>query len=166
MEFSVQGPFEITKETVGKGKFRLLFADFWSSHPSLDDIQDQSGVYVFAAKTGNGYTPLYVGKATKSFSKEVFNQTNKYKYSDAMLDYVRCKPVIFFIVPPHGKGKAKSTIIDEVETFLIQTAYTKNSDIQNIKKTRMPSWSIRGAVRNAKRGAPKSSIEFRKAIGL
>lgn len=166
MEFSVKGPFDIAKEKVGKGKFRLLFADFWSSSSELEEISKERGVYVFAAKAGRGYTPLYVGKATKSFGQEAFNPTNKHKYSDAMLEYERCKPVMFFVIPPGRRGKVNGSAIDEVETFLIQTAYNKNSDIQNVKKTRMPSWSIRGAVRNAKRGAPKGAIEFRKAIGL
>lgn len=166
MELSVRGPFDIAKEKVGKGKFRLLFADFWSSSSELEDISGQRGVYVFAAKAGRGYTPLYVGKATRNFGQEVFNPANKHKYSDAMLEYERCKPVMFFVIPPKRRGRLSGGIIDEVETFLIQTAYGKNSDIQNVKKTRMPSWSIRGAVRNAKRGAPKSAIEFRKAIGL
>ncbi len=166
MEFLVRGPFAIGKEKLSSGKFRLDFNDFWTSDTKLKDICDERGVYVFAAKTGRGYTPLYVGKATRIFFKEVFNATNKHKYSDAMLDYKRCKPVMFFVVPPKKRGPVNGKIIDQVETFLIQSAYKKNSDIQNIKKTRMPVWSIRGAVRNAKRGAPKDSIEFRKAIGL
>ena len=166
MEFSVKGPFDIKKERVGKGRYRLLFEDFWSSSSAIAKISEERGVYVFAAKTGRGYAPLYVGKATKSFGKEAFNPTNKHKYSDAMLKYERCRPVMFFVTPPERRGKVNVTAIDEVETFLIQTAYNKNSEIQNVKKTRMPSWSIRGTVRNEKRGAPKSAIEFRKAIGL
>ncbi|TXI49549.1 MAG: hypothetical protein E6Q50_06715 [Lysobacter sp.] len=166
MEFSVKGPYEITRQRLGVGRRRLLFAEFWDAADGREKLAEKAGVYMFAAKTGRGYKPLYVGKATKSFGQEVFNASNKHKYTDAMLEYERCLPVMFFVIPPTRKGKVNGRVIDQVETFLIQTAYAKNPDIKNVKKTRMPEWSIRGVVRNARKGAPKDSIQFRNAIGL
>jgi hypothetical protein len=166
MEFSVKGPYEVGREKVRAGRYRLLFSEFWDEDNDRQDLASSRGVYVFAAKTGGGYMPLYVGKATRSFRQEVFNPSNKHKYADAMLEYQRGKPVMFFVMPPSRKGKVNGKIIDEVETFLIQTAYVKNPGIQNVKKTRMPTWSIRGVVRNSKSGAPKDAIQFRNAIGL
>jgi hypothetical protein len=163
-EFLVRGPYVIPKEKARNGD-RLLYDEFWEEHAELEEYAGKSGVYVFGVRAGRGYTPLYVGKATRSFKKECFNPTNKHKYSDAMKDYIRCAPVIFFVVHPSQRGKVNSAMIDEIETFLIQTAYSKNPDIQNIKKTRMPDWSIRGVVRNTTKGASKSATEFRKLIG-
>jgi hypothetical protein len=69
--FVIHGPREIKYEK-RKGGRTLLFDDFWEEN---NDLAEQQGCYVFAIRN-RGLTPIYVGKATKSFKQETFKPAN------------------------------------------------------------------------------------------
>ena len=47
--------------------------EFWESNKKYEP---RRGCYVFAIRAGRGYTPGYIGKATKGFKNEVFEYHN------------------------------------------------------------------------------------------
>src|SRR3989337_1962082 len=103
-EFLISGPYDIPFEHAGGGR-RLYYKDFWDQTADLKLISDERGVYLFGVREGKGFTPLYIGSATKSFRQECFNQSNRHKYLDGLADYKKCSPVMFFVVHPKQKGK-------------------------------------------------------------
>jgi hypothetical protein len=145
--FVVHGPFEMTHEKKKNGRI-LVFDDFWDEDAQANYLAEECGCYVFAVRSGGGLQPLYVGKATKTFKQEAFNSSNKYKYHNGFSNYAAGTPVMYFVVHPSQKGPTNEKCITEIESFLIQSGAAKNPNIQNIKGTQRPNWSIKGVVRS------------------
>jgi hypothetical protein len=151
----VSKPFDIDCDKASKGSKRHIGKEhtkkFWDKEANV--YATKQGCYIFALKASKGYTPWYVGKATKGFKQECFNPLNLNRYNEVLFKGRRGKPVIFFIARGGHKNKVPAGIVDELETYLIQTAFGKNPDILNRAKTGKPNWRIKGAVR-AGRGKP------------
>jgi hypothetical protein len=161
--FTVRGPFEIEYEK-RKGGRVLLFDDFWDEDGNAADLAEERGCYVFALRN-RALTPIYVGKAPRSFKQETFNPANKHKYNNGFSDYGRGTPVMYFVVHPTQRGRANAKEIREIENFLIQAGFAKNSRLQNVKGTQQPSWSIKGVVRSS--GRPKRvETQFRSLFDI
>ncbi len=111
-------------------------------------------------RAGGGLQPIYVGKATKTFQQETFNPSNKNKYHQGFSDYAKCTPVMYFVVHPKQKGPINSRQIKEIEDFFIQAGVVKNPNIQNVKGTQKPSWSIKGVMRSGVGKRSKAELEF------
>ena len=156
--FSVHGPFEVDFEKRPGGR-TLTFDEFWSEDSDASYLAGERGSYVFAIRN-KSLTPIYVGKATKTFKQETFNQTNKHKYHNGFSEYAKGKPLMFFVVHPTQKGKTNSKQIGQIEDFLIQAGAAKNPDIQNVKGVGQPGWIIKGVVRGSagKRSAAETSF--------
>lgn len=129
--------------------------EFWKQHP---DSGGHRGCYVFAIRAGKGWTPGYVGKATKTFKQEVFAPHKLAKYQRFLADYHKGTPMLFFIVAPKKRGQANSTHIGELERFLIQVALAANPELLNIKGTKEEEWSITGVLRS-ERGKPSAAAK-------
>jgi hypothetical protein len=156
--FAVEGPFDIDFEKRPGGR-TLNFEAFWSKDSPATHLAGKSGCYVFAIRN-RALTPIYVGKATKTFKQETFNPTNKHKFHSGFSDYAKGSPVMYFVVHPTQKGKTNSKQIGEIEDFLIQAGVAKNPDIQNVKGTSKPSWGIKGVVRNKSGKRSSSESDF------
>ena len=156
--FAVHGPFELDFEKRPGGR-TLVFDDFWSAGSKAEYLAGEKGCYVFAIRN-KSLTPIYVGKATKTFKQETFNQSNRHKYHNGFSEYAKGTPVMYFVVHPTQKGKTNSKQIVQIEDFLIQAGVAKNPDIQNVKGTARPDWSIKGVVRGTagKRSAAESEF--------
>lgn len=155
-EFIVSGPHLVP---VYKGKVgRVVRAEegdsFFREHSAL---KSRNGCYVFAMRSGGGVTPVYVGKATKSFGQECFTAHKLGKCNEILADYARGSLVIFLFESPVGK-KAPTYQIDLLENFLIQSALSVNDGLLNIKKTKQEKWSIRGIIRS-NRGKPSKAAK-------
>lgn len=138
---------------------------FWKTHSA---IASKKGIYVFAALTGGGYIPLYVGKATKSFEQEALNNDKLLKFNAALADYkVFWKPYLFLLIHPTQKGGPVNTrAIDQLESYIIEQGVIRNPKLQNkIKRGKQPRWRIKGY--NTGQGkANKYETIFRKLMGL
>jgi hypothetical protein len=156
--FEVAGPFEITREQK-KGGTQLDFADFWRDESPACDYAERCGCYVSAVQNGGGCTPVYVGKATKSFKQEAFNPANRHKYHVGLLAYEKGTPVMFFVVHPIQKGKTNDRQIASIEDHLIQRGVEKNPNLLNVKGAKLATWSINGVVRS---GPGKKSTAAKK----
>jgi hypothetical protein len=150
--FEVHGPFEIEYEKRRGGRI-LLFDDFWSGESDAYYFAEECGCYAFAVRN-RALTPIYVGKATRSFKQETFNVGNRHKYHSGFSNYGRATPLMFFVVHDAQRGRTNARHIAEIEDFLIQAGIAKNPDLQNIKGAQQPSWSIKGVIRS---GAGKRS---------
>jgi hypothetical protein len=155
--FEIHGPFELDFEKRPGGR-TLTFEDFWSDN-SASYLAEERGCYVFAIRN-KSLTPIYVGKATKTFKQETFNQANRHKYHNGFSEYAKGTPLMFFVVHPTQKGKTNSKQIGEIEDFLIQAGVAKNPDIQNVKGTGQPKWSIKGVVRGTSGKRSAAECDF------
>jgi hypothetical protein len=163
--FDIHGPFEIAFEARPGGR-TLNFDGFWVGDAPASYLADKCGVYVFAISSGGGLTPIYVGKATKTFRQEAFNPSNKHKYHHGFSDYAKGTPVMFFVVHPSQRGRTNENHIKEIEDFLIQAGIAKNPDLQNIKGTGAPQWSIKGVIRSGVGKPSKAEVQFRKLFAI
>jgi hypothetical protein len=162
--FNVHGPFKVP---VYEGKAaRTVTSDegqaFWIKNTSL---AKRRGCYVFGIRSGGGVTPIYVGKATKSFKQEVFQPHKLTKYQQALADYLKGTPVLFFLAPPATKGAPNVTSIGELEEFLIQTAVLKNPDLLNVKGTKKADWGIAGIIRGGVGKPSKAAQALKSSLG-
>ena len=140
-KFEVEGPFKVPMEP-GNGTKMIAedIAPFWSE---FSRIRNRKGCYVFALRAGQGFTPLYVGKTTKTFEGECFADHKLKHYNYALRKYNKGTPVMFFVVYPTKKGKPNASEISDLEEFLIQVGRTVNPDLRNIKGAKEPSWGIK-----------------------
>jgi hypothetical protein len=162
--FVLHGPFKLDFEKRPGGR-TLNFADFWSDDSDAAYLAGERGCYVFAIRN-RGLKPIYVGKATKTFKQETFNQANKHKYQSGFSEYAKGTPLMYFVVHPTQKGKTNSKQIGQVEDFLIQAGVAKNPDIQNVKGTARPDWSIKGVVRSSAGKRSATEDEFAKLFDI
>lgn len=146
--FEVRGPYAVSFEKRSGGR-TLLFDDFWAEDSDASGLAGECGCYVFAIRN-RALTPLYVGKATKTFKQEVFNPSNKDKYRKGFSEYAIGTPVMYFVVHPRQKGKINAKQIAELEDFLIQAGVAKNPNIQNVRGKQKPEWAIKGVIRNGR----------------
>jgi hypothetical protein len=163
--FTIHGPFPIPFEKK-KGGRTLTFDEFWVEGAEAQYLATSRGCYVFAMRTGGGLQPIYVGKATKTFKQETFNPGNRHKYHNGFSDYAVGTPLMYFVAHPNQKGPTNNSRISEIEDFLIQAGVVKNPNIQNIKGTLKPSWSIKGVVRSGVGKRSHGEVEFGSLFGI
>ena len=163
-EFTINGPFDVPCERAKAGR-KLLYREFWDTPGELQSLKGRYGVYVFGIRAGRGYKPLYVGKATKSYHQECFNQANRHKYLEALADQAKGTPVMFLVCHPVQKGRKNEKEIEQIETFLIQISAQKNPALQNVRKKTGPGWSIKGVIRGPRGKPTAAEREFKRAVG-
>ena len=161
--FSVQGPYEVP---CYRGKAARTITDenikeFWKKYPSLTKLR---GCYVFGIRAAKGWTPGYIGKATKGFKQEVFSHHKLTRYQQFLADYLKGSPVLFFIVVPTKKGATNVSHIGELEDFLIQTGVVANPDLLNVRGTKAADWGIAGVLRGGKGKPNAAARKFRKLM--
>lgn len=162
--FVVHGPFEIDYQR-RKGGRSLDFKKFWNKESRAHYLAGKTGCYIFAMRN-RALTPIYVGKATKSFQQETFNPSNRHKYHDGFSEYARGTPIMYFIVHPDQRGRTNSRQIGEIEEFLIQAGVAKNPDIQNVRGAQQPEWKIKGVIRGGVGKRSTTEADFRNLFDI
>ena len=162
---SISGPFDIPCYTgkAGRAIDRDAITEFWSTHKS---VATKKGCYIFGIRAGRGYTPIYVGKATRSFKQECFTYHKLDHYHRCLVDYAKGTPVMFFAVMPATRGRTNNNVIGEVERYLIALGETANPDLSNIQGRASDTWGIKGVVRGGKGKATKAAEAFKRMMGL
>jgi hypothetical protein len=163
--FSIDGAREVP---VYQGKAGRTILDeniqeFWQENR---DLAARRGCYVFGIRAGKGWTPAYVGKATKSFKQEVFSPHKLTRYQRFLADYQKGTPILFFVISPLKKGAPNSAHIGRLEQFLIQTGLAANPDLLNIKGTKAEEWGIGGVLRGGKGKPSEAARDFKKIMKL
>jgi len=168
-DLEIVGPIPIPFQTQGTGSAKHISNDnvkeFWTSAEALS-ISEKQGCYVFALKAAKGFRPWYIGKATKSMKQECLHHHKLAHYNDVLFKGNKGTPVMFFVVLGGAKKKVSAKVIDEMETFFIQSAVTKHPEIKNAQKTNLPAWTVKGVVRGGKGKRKPNASKFRKMIGL
>jgi hypothetical protein len=163
--FSVKGPFTVSAPKLNAGR-HLSAAEgkkFWVSHSTL---AKERGCYVFAFRAAKGFKPIYVGKATKVFAKEVFTDHKLNKYNRALASQKKGTPVLFFVCLAKTKGAVNRVAIDEAESFLIQSGLTANNKLLNSRKAKVVSWSIKGVVRSGVGKPSQAATDFCQCLKI
>ena len=163
--FTVRGPFDVPVTTKKAGRIitKADISSFWDARPGIAKTR---GCYVFAFRASKGLKPIYVGKATKTFSQEVFTDHKVRNYNDALADQVKGTPVLFFVALTTTKGPTNKTAIDDAESYLIQLGLAANKELANDRKVKVPSWSIQGVVRSSKGAVSKSAQELKRCLSM
>ena len=163
--FDVYGPFDVPyyQGAAGRTITDDNVGEFWESY---GDFAKNKGCYVFGIKAGRGYTPAYVGKATKTFKQEGFAAHKLAKYQQFLADYRKGTPILFLVIAPTKRGAPNLTHIKELEEFLIQVALAANPDLLNIKGTEMEEWGIAGVLRGGQGKPAKDAKEFKKIMKM
>ncbi|MDH5647826.1 MAG: hypothetical protein OEZ01_17575 [Candidatus Heimdallarchaeota archaeon] len=159
-----KGPFEVPLHERASSK--LVSEDITSFWKSCKDMKTKIGCYVFAIRAGKGYTPLYVGKSSKSFEQECFTDHKINHYNYALASYSKGTPIMFFIEYTRKKGKINNADISDLENFLIQVGRRVNPDLRNIQGAKEPTWGIKGVIRGGKGKRNNSEKAFGTLFGL
>ena len=165
-QFTAHGPFKIPSSRLPSGSktIRPMHAQaFWAEHGLY---ANKVGVYVFAIRAGGGVTPMYVGKATKSFAQESYSTDKLNKYFNAMGQYKRGTPVMFFVAYPKKAGAVNAKHIGALEKFRIQQGRIVNSKLLNKVHAKLPTWGISGALRSKTKKPTKQAAGFRDTFAL
>ena len=147
-----------TKGKGGRSIEKENIKTFWEDNST---VAQQVGCYVFAIRAGRGMRPWYVGQATASFKQEVFAPDKLNKYDQCLRKIGKGSPIMFFVSYPTKQGATNRKHIDELETFLIQTAHVINKDLRNVHGKKEPMWSITGVTRSGKGKPSNSAVTFR-----
>lgn len=163
--FSVHGPLVVPcyAANAGRSITRDNVREFWTQN---DAIRSQRGCYVFGMRAGRGFTPAYVGKATRTFGGEVFAPHKLAYYHQVLAEYKRGTPVLFLVTAPKKRGIPNNSHVGELEAFLIQTALAANPHIMNVKGTKAEDWGIVGILRSGRGKASLAAKNFRRMMKL
>ena len=131
-----------------------------------DDIGGRKGRYVFGMRAGGGFTPAYVGKATKSFKQEVFTHHKLTRYQSSLADFLKGTPVVFFVLTPKKKGAVNASHVGELEDFLVQAGLVANPEPLDIQGTKTEEWGIAGVLRGGRGKPSKGAGQFRPLMKL
>jgi hypothetical protein len=126
----------------------------------------KNGCYIFALRAALGYRPWYVGKATKSMKQECMALASVAHYNAVLAKGHKGTPVMFLVAPPDNKNKVDKRACEDIETFLIQSAYRANPALRNVQKAKIEEWSIKGLVRSGKGRPTQTQTAFKKMMGL
>jgi hypothetical protein len=161
--FRVVGPLRVhrSRESGGRIITEENIRQFWQLH---EKCANQRGCYIFARHAGGGYTPGYVGKATKGLKKEIFTADKLTKYQRFLVKRKKGVPVFFFVLAPIRKGQVNRKQIEKVEKHLISLA--ANPDLINKHYTKIDRWGIRGVIRGGKGKVTEDVGEFRRMLGF
>lgn len=163
--FTVEGPRDVPVYA-GKGGRTITDENVQSFWGDNDDLGGRKGCYIFGIRAGKGWTPGYVGKATKSFKQEVFAHHKLTRYQQFLADYKRGTPVMFFVLLRVKRGKVNNTHINDLESFLIQTGLAANADLMNIRGTKEAEWAISGVLRGGSGKPTRAARNFRQFMKL
>jgi hypothetical protein len=159
-QFTVDGPREVPfyQGRAGRTITDDNVKEFWTSNIA---IGSRTGCYVFGIRAGRGFTPGYVGQATRSFKQEVFTHHKLTRYQQFLADRQRGTPILFFVVSPTRKGAVNASHIGQLEDFLLQAGVAANPHLMNIKGTKVEEWGIAGVIRGGGGKPSTSASEFR-----
>jgi hypothetical protein len=163
--FIVDGPYEVPfySGSAGRTITDKNVREFWVDKISLASSR---GCYVFGIRASRGFTPGYIGKATRTFKQEVFQHHKLTRYQQFLVDYRKGPPVLFFLLAPNQKGARNMAHVAELESFLIQTGLAANPHLLNVRGTKAEEWGISGLLRSGRGKPSKPATAFRRMMKL
>ena len=139
------------------------------------DYSDCYGCYIYSVKAGKGFTPIYVGSATRqTLGEEAFTSDKRLKCLQYMSEYGKGSLHITFVVPKDKidssmgtrRGRYPTKTIECLEKVLIAVAYRKNKHLMNKQNRCLSNFFINGAL-NSDAGRPREEVvKFKDMMGL
>lgn len=136
---------------------------------------DCYGCYVYSVKAGKGFTPIYVGSATRQpLGKEAFGSDKFLKCLQHIASYKNCSLQISFVVPRNKvdsdmdthRGRCPRKKILKMEKILTAIAFRKNNNLINKQNLCFSDLFINGVL-NSDAGRPRKEVSaFKKLMGL
>lgn len=172
MHYSIIGPGNIARDEHGSicGRQPELWDDF---EDQCDGVSEGCGCYIFAIRAGKGLKPWYVGKAEKQpFRRECFTPHKLSIYRNLMYRYRSGTPVLFLVVRETPTGRICKPAdgyrdVEFLETMIIGQALRANSEICNIKDTRLLRDMTVPGMLNGRQGKPTRSVSaFKRLLNL
>jgi hypothetical protein len=172
MNFDVHGGFEIPRKANRHGDFSK---SFWETVRKKDsDLPDACGCYVFALKHGENIVPWYVGKTERQiFQKECFQAPKINYYNEVLVDH--SGSALLFLLPRLTGSREKFSKpsklgyrdVEFLEIMLIALALERNSDLTNIKNTKLLREMIVPGIMNSPQARPTKAVsDLRNALGI
>src|SRR5664280_1415908 len=175
MNFFPHLPIEIPRQSNG-----LIAADkdpltaFWSRvDKELEEgLSAAIGCYLFSIRAGKGALPWYVGFAEKqSFRKECFTNHKLVHYNNVIANR-KGTTLLTLVAKYTPKGKLINPTGNEhrdiqfLETILISNCLRRNTDLYNIKDTKLFREMIVPGLLNTSKGKVVTSVlNFKELIG-
>lgn len=167
VSFTIYGPFETPIQRKGKGVISFsdvnpgrLFALSGAKAHAAD-----VGCYVMARQFGDSFTPLYVGKTTKNFGREVFDVDKREKYRLAAEEFPNGSFVLFLLIPKPGQTLGRANAIRDLERHLVEKGKQVNPLLQNQRLIPRPTFRIEG-IHNVSPGQPRIDVQnFKTMMG-
>lgn len=166
VSFEPHGPFVVPSEK-GPPRFidRVHAAAFWDDD-ATQALAARRGAYILAVRAGRGITPVYVGKATRSFEQEVLVDRNLQSFNGGLRDWRRARPVVLLLAQPHRRGRSAHRAIAELEDFLIVLCEEQNPRLRNVHGLGGEQPFEIVGVTDGRRGAPSTAASaVRRTIG-
>jgi hypothetical protein len=148
--------------------------DFWLSlNGDLgDELSESIGCYVFSIRAGKGLLPWYVGMAEKqSFRQECFT-SHKLNYYNNAVAGKKGTPLLTLVVKHTPGNKAirptgsEHRDIQFLETMLIANCVGRNSELFNVRDTKMLRDMCVPGLLNTPPGKPAAAVsDFKKLVG-
>ena len=165
--YSVHGPFRVPTEPLKKIRWvnENKIKQFWQEDDRRKKLKDGRGCYVFAIQAGPGYTPWYVGEATKGFGQECFSERNLLRYNRVVANQTG-SPVLFLVAHPTKIGPTRKIEIRNIERYFTELGAVKNPNLLNKQGKRQPKWTIKGVIRGRQGQPSREAKAFKKLFGL
>jgi len=138
--FSTFGPYKLQRH---KGHVSELALDTLWKEIKVEGLSEAIGIYIFAIRNSdNSLEPWYVGKTDKGFKKRILQH---WKLFALLAEKSPKGDLELFLIPrvSSNRGKFKKPAnkklpsIDDLETMIIGSCFSKNPHVINEKKT---SW--------------------------
>ena len=172
MKYYPYGPFDIPKSSKGRiAADKVSMFQFWDEvNKKHENLVEAIGCYIFSIRAGRGLLPWYVGLAEKRpFCKECFAIHKLLNYNEAIASR-KGTPVLTLLprftatgryAKPSKNGHAD---IQLLEKMLIGMAIRRNSNLLNIKNTKLLKEMIVPGVLNTPRGRQQPTVKNLKAL--
>lgn len=136
---------------------------------------DSYGCYIYSIKAGRGFSPIYVGSATRQcLGKEAFDSDKFLKCLQHIAGYKKCSLQITFVVPRDKidtnvdtrRGRCPRKTIGKLEKVLTAIAFRKNQNLINKQNLCLADFFINGVL-NSDSGRPRKEVSaFKSMMGL
>jgi len=172
MNYFPYGPFDIPKTVKGRiDADKNSLAKFWNDvNAEKEDLSEAVGCYIFSVRAGRGLLPWYIGLAEKqSFRQECFAIHKLVNYNETIAAR-KGTPVLTLLPKFTATGRYASQSknghgdIQFLEKMLIGLAVRRNSELVNIKNTRLLKEMVVPGILNTPRGRQKKSVDMLKSL--
>ena len=177
MNFEVFGPYYFPTKTIIKKDHVKALRDEIAESEASHVLSTAPGCYVFGVKSSGAkrVIPWYVGKAERQpVIKEATNAQHLQLYNEIFDEYKNGHPALYFLPSTTPKGKptalanagGSKPAIDFLEDWLIATCLKTNTNLWNVKKTRiLRDLYVRGIFNPSAGDLNAAAASLKRCIG-